>query len=271
MKCKRIRELIPDFVSGNLDSKTRSQIEEHISNCTGCKQEIEDLNLVWSRLAQIPQEEPGPAVRDRFYSMLETYRHGLNNAPARSSWNVKLGELLESFRPQRPIFQLGVAVVFLIFGIVIGQRMDPGPGTNGEMAELKEEVREMRQMVTLSLLNQSSAAERLHGLTMSRKVTDPNEEFMSLLLLTLNSDTNVNVRLAAVDALQVYCDNPWVRNELVKSLSRQTSPLVQISLIDLLAEIREQKALDVLRALINDQQSIEAVKKRARWGINQII
>ena len=271
MKCKKIQELIPDYISGNLDSKNRVQIDKHISECTGCKQEIEKTNLVWEKLAQIPQEEPGPALRDRFYSMLEEYCHGHDKAPVKLSRNEKLSELLERFLPQRPYFQLGIAAVFLIFGIVIGQRMDLGVGSNGEISQIKEEVMEIRQMVTLSLLNQSSAIERLRGLTMSRQVSDPDEPFLSLLLLTLNFDSNVNVRLAAVDALNMYCDNEWVRTELIKSLSHQRSPLVQISLIDLLVEIREQKALEVLRALSKDQQSIEAVQKRARWGINQII
>ena len=129
----------------------------------------------------------------------------------------------------------------------------------------------MREMVTNALSNQSSAIERLQGLTMCRQISDPDKQFLSLLLLTLNADSNVNVRLAAVDALKKYSDDLWVRNELVKSLSLQTSPLVQISMIELLADIREQKALDIFRTLINDQQSIEAVKNRARWGIQQMI
>jgi len=271
MKCERIRELIPDYISGMLDSKTRLQIDSHISECVGCKKEIEKVNLVWSKLEQIPAEEPGPAIRNRFYSMLEAYRQALDYTQENLSRSGRLNKCLGNLLPRRPVFQLGMSVVLLIFGIVIGQQMSSNIHKNGEMTQLEEEVHEMRKMVTNSLLNQSSAIERLQGLTMSRQVRDPDELFLSLLLLTLNSDTNVNVRLAAVDAIKMYSDNPWVRNELVKSLSFQTSPLVQISLIELLAKIREQKALYVLRTLINDQKSIEAVKNRARWGIQQII
>jgi len=271
MKCERIKELIPGYITGNLDSKTKMQIDSHISECAGCKQELENVNLVWSKLAQIPMEEPGPEVRSRFYSMLKSYRHGLDYAPAKLPWNEKLGKWLGQRWFRRPVFQFGFAVILIIFGIIIGQRINYGVHTNGEIAELKDEVREMREMITNSLLNQSSAIERLQGLTMSRSLTDPDEEFLALLLVTLNSDPNVNVRLAAVDALHTFSDNSWVRTELARSLSRQTSPLVQISLIDLMVEIREQKVLEVLRAIIDDQQSIESVKKRARWGIQQII
>ena len=271
MNCEKINELIPDYISGNLDSKTRMHIENHLEECANCKQAINEVELVWSKLAEIPQEEPGPQVRTRFYSMLEEYRHEPDYTPAKVSWNEKLSEWLEKFWPRRPVFQLGVAAAFMIFGIVIGLQINYGFRYQGDIAQLREEVHEMRQLVTNSLLDQSSAIERLHGLSMSRFVNDPDEQFLSLLFVTLNSDQNINVRLAAVGALHTFCDNPWVRTELVNSLSNQTSPLVQISLIDLLVEVREKGALEVLRAMANDQKSIEEVKKQARWGINQII
>ncbi|MFC1528681.1 zf-HC2 domain-containing protein [Candidatus Latescibacterota bacterium] len=271
MKCEKINELIPDFISGNLDSKTRMQIENHLGECAECKQAINEVDIVWSKLAEIPQEEPGPQVRTRFYSMLEEYRRELNHHPVKVSRIEKLSEWVEKFWPRRPVFQLGLAAAFMIFGIVIGLRINYGFRYQGDIAELREEVHEMRQMVTSSLLDQSSAVERLHGLSMSSYVNDPDEQFLSLLLVTLNSDPNINVRLAAVNALRTFCDNQWVRTELASSLSNQASPLVQISLIDLLVEVREQGALEVLRAVANDQKSIEEVKKRAKWGINQII
>ncbi|MFC1692327.1 zf-HC2 domain-containing protein [Candidatus Latescibacterota bacterium] len=271
MNCEKINKLIPDYISGNLDSKTRLQIDSHITECASCKQSIKEVELVWSKLAQIPQEEPGPQVRTRFYSMLEDYRRELDYSPVKVSWNDKLVEWLEKLWPSRPVFQLGAAVAFMMFGIVIGLRVNYGFRYQGDIAQLREEVHEMRQMVTSSLLDQSSAVERLHGLRMSSYVKDPDEQFLSLLLVTLNSDPNINVRLAAVNALRVFCDSPWVRTELTNSLSSQTSPLVQISLIDLLVEVREQGAFAVFSALIDDQKSIEEVKKRAKWGINQII
>ena len=65
-------------------------------------------------------------------------------------------------------------------------------------------------------------------------------------------------------------DVPAVREELVRSLSTQMSPHVQIALIDLLAEIREQSALVVLEQIAESSQHLEPVKKRARKGIELI-
>ena len=271
MDCEKIKKLIPDYIIGNLNPKTKLQVDDHIAECTGCKQEIEDMNCVWSKLEQIPEEEPRPEIRRRFYSMLETYSHGLNYSSEKVSWSDKINTWVEKFLPRRPVFQLGIITAMLIVGMVTGFQLNNSYRTQGEIVQLKDEVREMRQVVTNSLLNQYSAVERIQGLTMSRNIKDPDEQFLSLLLLILNSDPNVNVRLAAVNALSRFTDNSWARTELARSLSLQESPLVQISLIDLLVEIREQRALGVLRTIINDQRSMEEVKKHARWGMQNII
>jgi len=46
---------------------------------------------------------------------------------------------------------------------------------------------------------------------------------------------------------------------------------MQVSLIDLMVSIREKKALDALKQLINSNEVDATVKERAQWGIEQII
>ena len=271
MKCEEIKKVLPDYLSSTMDSKTRKKIDEHISECTGCRQEVDAMSHIWSKLEQIPQEEPGSAVRSRFYSMLDAYKFGMNNAPGKKSLSDKLNGWLAGWWPRQPVFQLGIAVAVMIFGILIGIRINYGTTSKNEIVQLKEEMSEMRQLVTLSLLTRSSAIERLQGVTMSRHLVNPDERHLSALVNTLNSDPNVNVRLAAVNTLSQFSDTLWVRNELVESLSHNQSPLVQIYLIDLLAELREQQAFEVLKTLIDNPETMEPVKKRARLVMEKII
>ena len=86
----------------------------------------------------------------------------------------------------------------------------------------------------------------------------------------MNADPNVNVRLAAVDALFAFRDRPGIRNALIASLSRQTSPLVQISLIDLLVEIRERRSLEALRDLLQNEHIDQTVKQHAEKRIKEL-
>jgi HEAT repeat protein len=86
----------------------------------------------------------------------------------------------------------------------------------------------------------------------------------------LNRDPNVNVRLAAVDALYLFYDHPEVKEGLIHSLAGQTSALVQMSLVNLLVEIRERRAVEALERLIQDQNLNPKVKKRAEMGLTQL-
>jgi len=125
-------------------------------------------------------------------------------------------------------------------------------------------------MVTISLLKQQSASERLKGMSWSSQVSRPDPEFLSTLMHTLNHDANVDVRLAAVDALSRFAAHPAVKEGLVKSLPKQDSPLVQISLIDLLVQLHERQSINVLRQLINDAGQNEQVRQRAQWGLQKL-
>ena len=129
----------------------------------------------------------------------------------------------------------------------------------------------MRQTIALSLLSQPSASERLQGVSYSTAVRNPSPKTLSALVNTLNTDSNPNVRLAAVEALYLFRNQPGVNDSLVGSLSIQSSPLVQVALIDLLVEIREQRASEALKALIKNEKLNPDVKKLAEQGIKQLI
>ena len=59
---------------------------------------------------------------------------------------------------------------------------------------------------------------------------------MAALFTRLLEDPNVNVRLAALDALRPLAADDDRRGDFVAAVSRQESPLVALSLIDLLIE-----------------------------------
>src|SRR5215467_8970144 len=69
-----------------------------------------------------------------------------------------------------------------------------------EFNQMRSELHDMRQMVAISMLQQQSASERLKGVSWSNQIDQPNADFLNSLMDTLMHDSNVNVRLAAVDA-----------------------------------------------------------------------
>jgi hypothetical protein len=189
--------------------------------------------------------------------------------PKRSRWTGLNHSLVPAFRI-RPVLQFGLGVVILVIGFAVGYFMRSSQNGREEMISLRAEIHEMRQMVTISLLKQQSASERLKGVSWSSQVTRPDPEFLATLIHTLNYDPNVDVRLAAIDALARFAAYPGVRQNLIQSLSRQNSPLVQISLIDLLVQLHERQSINVLKQLVNDASQNQQVRDRAQWGLQRL-
>jgi hypothetical protein len=262
MTCEKIQERFADYLTGDLDEAGRADVQAHIAGCPACREDLENLTLVWAKLGVLPEEQPGSAVRGRFYAMLEDYKKA-QPAPARARWT-------DWFTFRRPAFAASFSVFLLLAGLGAGWLLSRGrPGGPG-YAGLAREVQDMRQQMALSLLSRPSASERLQGVGYSAEVKEPNDTTLAALFKAVDSDPNPNVRLAAVDALYLFRDRPGVREGLVKSLSTQSYPLVQVALIDFLAEVREAKAVAALKALIQAGELTPEVKKRAEQGLKQI-
>ncbi len=270
MNCDGIQELFADEWAGTLGAPDRVRLESHLAGCASCREERETLNRLWTRLAAIPAEEPSPALRPRFYAMLEGYRQGLDRSRISIPRRAGLSELFAAWFGRGPVLKFALSSLLLVCGFIGGYVLRSSRNGHEEIADLREEVHEMRQMVTISLLKQQSAIERLKGVSWSGQVSRPDREVLSALIHTLNYDPNVDVRLAAVDALSRFSGDPSIREELVKSLRKQDSPMVQISLIDLLVQLHERQSIDVLRQLLDDASQNQQVRQRAQWGLQKL-
>lgn len=128
----------------------------------------------------------------------------------------------------------------------------------------------MQQLVALSLLQQQSASERLKGVNWSYRVAPADPKVVSALVRTVEQDSSVNVRLAAVDALQKFSGAANVRQALIQALPREESPMVQVAIIDLLTQLRDRDSVPALQQLSRDTKADPAVRERAGWGVRQI-
>ena len=70
MTCEKIQEKFADYLTGDLDETGRAEVRTHILGCPACREDIENLTVVWAKLGVLPEEQPGGAVRSRFYAML---------------------------------------------------------------------------------------------------------------------------------------------------------------------------------------------------------
>ncbi len=268
MNCDEAKPLMWESWSQTLGETQELGFETHLASCETCRIEAARLGALWNSLGLLPMEEPSANLRARFYETLAAYRHGLESAPRRS-----LRERFMSLWPKQPAWQMATSFALLIIGLGVGYTIHPekeeklaGP----ELAQLRGEVSNMRQMVALSLMQQQSASERLRGVSWAYRVESSDTEVLAALLTTVNQDPNVNVRLAAVDALHAFGSSPVVRSAIVQAIPKQTTPLVQMALIDLLGDLKEKEAVPELRKLANDQAMDAGVRQRATLALEKL-
>jgi hypothetical protein len=268
MNCDETRLILPEYLSESLGEAQDLAFASHLATCEACRAETERLGSLWRGLALLPDTmpEPGPNVRDRFYESLAAYRHGLESA--RSGWRDKLAALW----PRQPAWQMAISFALLVVGVGMGYSMRPAKReVEPDVAQLRGEVSNMRQMVALSLMQQQSAGERLRGVSWAYRVESSDTEVLSALLQTVNNDQSVNVRMAAVDALHAFGASPVTRTAIVQSIPKQTSPLVQIALIELLVDLKVTDAASELKTLSVDPQIDASVRDRAKWALGKLL
>ncbi len=86
----------------------------------------------------------------------------------------------------------------------------------------------------------------------------------------VSHDSNVNVRLAAIDALSKVATHPGVVDSLTRSLPRQDSPMVQAALIDYLVDAHDRQAVGMLRQLASRPDLNPAVLERTHFALQQL-
>jgi hypothetical protein len=168
-----------------------------------------------------------------------------------------------------PVWQLAAAAALLAVGMGVGYGVR-GDKSRPELAQLREEVTSMRQMVALSLLQQQSASERLRGVSWAYQAEPSDREVLGALVSAVNHDASVNVRLAAVDALRRFAASPETRRAVVDALPTQTTPLVQVALIDLLVDFKDRNAADALTKLAANREVNDGVRQQARWALERL-
>ncbi len=269
MKCDDLKNCLADYLSGG-EPALNDEARSHLAGCSQCSSEYESLSRLWDKLGMLDDELPGKAMRARFFSMLDGYRDGLEISLQKQKHRHSLNPLIGAFLPGRAAFQFAIAALILVAGILIGRLFTFERQGTSDMAQVREEVHSLRQMVALSLLQQQSASERLAGVSWSQRVRQPDEKVLGALVHALNFDPSVDVRLAAVDALSRFSSYSQIRQELIGSLPRQSSPLVQIALIDLMVEMGERQSAQVLRQLADDKNVNQTVRERAKWGLQRL-
>ena len=232
MNCDKANKLLTDSLMGALDAEDRRELDEHLASCDRCGAEATDMETLWHELGDLEgsgHEVPSDRLTRRFRLALADFETNLHETakPGFSEWWSGLWTA-------RPAWQAAFAAGLLLVGVLLGTGLTGRQTESDEVAELRADVEAMSRAVTVSLLQHQSASERLRAVSWSR-MAGGDERVLTALLDSARSDPNVNVRLAAVDALAGFADQRAVRTSLIDALEAESSPLVQLAVLEAVA------------------------------------
>lgn len=249
---------------GELDEASAAWLRMHLAGCADCSAEMALLGSMWQKLGELPVPEPSLAMRARWEQTLEslTVPQYAPRAASGKAWRP-------NFWPANPAWQMAIAGLCLAVGLGAGLSMQRG-SSQDEVAKLHEEIASTKEMVALSLLQQQSAAERLRGVDYSSRMPSMEPQVVAALVQAVNRDTSVNVRLAAIDALEKVASDVGVRASITESLSQQDSPMVQAALIDYLVQAHDRNAVPVIRDFVVKPDVNPTVRERATYAVRKL-
>jgi anti-sigma factor RsiW len=256
------------WTPGELDEGQTAWLRMHLAGCAECSEEMATLGSMWQRLGDLPAPEPSPALRQRWEQTLDAltvpqYAPSRPAPAARPAW-------WRNFWPSNPAWQMAIAALCLAAGLGAGLSLQHGNAERDEVARLREEVANTKEMVVLSMLQQQSAADRLRGVDYSSRMPSMEPQVVSALVRAVNLDPNVNVRLAAIDALGKVANEASVRESMQEALPQEDSPMVQAALIDYLMEAHDRNAVGTIQNLIAKPDVNPTVRERANYAMQRL-
>ncbi len=129
---------------------------------------------------------------------------------------------------------------------------------------------QMKKVLAFEQTGITSASERIQAVNQSFEMSDVDSDVTQLLINTLNFDPNINVRLAACQALVHFEEQPEVSEALIRSLAIQTDPNVQISLIESLVAIKEKRAVNQFQQLARNSEVMDVVRLKAEEAVYRL-
>lgn len=261
MKCKNYKELIKEFIAGDVSTSDLERLKAHLDVCDDCCNEFsqfEEINQAFDLLPELIMNGESNLFRN------DNLAHESQKEVKEPHFSGISGKIL---------IPAGIAASVILFlsGFFTGRIQKQNHIKDQEIAALRTEVMETKNLMILSLLKQQSASKRIQAANYAEKMDELKPEVMDALLNSLNTDYSVNVRLASLEALSKYSDNLFIRSELLKTFEKESDPVLQVNMINLMVLLNEKTSAPIMQKLINDDNTQVSVKEQARKGLNILL
>ena len=264
MDTQNITTQLIDYREGNLTSEQVRMVAEKLKTSEKWQMILAELELLDNLMEQAPIVQLSPNSKQRFEQLLIKEQQSAPNVQLnhnRKIWSLKISQII----------QMAAAIALLIMGIGIGTQFKNNQSQQTEIAALKSEMLAQKKLLALSLLQQSSASDRIKGVNISLKETKMDDQILNALIDRMNLDQNINVQLTAIEGLVQFGEQEIVITALIKALTNQKSPEVQIAIMEALVALKAKAAYPQFQEILRDKETIDAVKNSAASGLEILL
>ena len=195
MNCDECKNLITVSVYGTLSPGEKTRLKAHLRDCPKCAEIYErsgKLNHTFNEKDDIPLPD-----KEKSWQIISAKALG------------RKGRWFKHLMLPKPIYQFALVLLLLIVGFAAGYFFRSEGLKGSQLAQLQEEISQIREITAASLLRQESLNSRLREIGLSMPLTRSDERPLGFMLRSLIGGTE---------------------EVSIPSREEQTSPLVDIAL-----------------------------------------
>lgn len=236
------------------------EMQQYIEANPELVKELAFIDAFWQ---QDSQELPSSELDKRFYKMLLQAQTAQQNIetnqvvkqPQQSSIFTGVKNWL-SASSIKPFAQFATVGLVFVLGFNANNSVTnvDDIAANMGIEKLQQEVSSLSAMLALSMLEKSSAAERLTGVAYSQETDLTNPMLMKTLMSTLENDRSTAVKLAIINTFSSLPDISVQESGLIALALKEDNTLVKIELCSLLLNVGTQQTKSRLLTQLNESE-----------------
>lgn len=261
MNCTDIENKLIDYIDDALNISEAKNIKNHIETCKSCQKNYEETSSLLNAFTDEPIAQPSSNLKSSFEKMLEEEK-------TLQSKVIKLKPTTKN--SYKSVLQIAASVAILFTGYLLGGYQE-SKNSQQELATYQNEKKQLKENMLLAMIDNSSPSTRIKAVNYTEELTTPDTKILEALVDRMKHDSNSNVRLTAVEALSKFTDSELVKTSLLKTLTTEKNPSIQIEIIQILVQIQEKRALEPMRKLLEQPEIPNYLKTQTSIGIAKLI
>lgn len=239
-----------DKLAGDLSENEVNSFEAQLSQDKSMQDDYKFFSQAWRDLGELSIANPEPSLSDNFYERLK-----LQQLKEERRFPNRLKSLVnELIYTSSPLARnISFCLFLLAFGFILGGNFNTKKiEVNQNMAPT--EIAPQQYIPSTQKIQQVNAI-----------ASQNSEQALGQLMNIVSEEQNTNVRLAALHQLGQHSSNPALKKFYLQQLEIETSPLIQVELLNLYMENSKTKeSINTMESLLAKSKLDPNVQEKIR-------